>query len=53
MTYYAHYLYFSEYCPHLCRPVYHNVSAVVRPSLLQMVGMSKLALYFAHRGRLF
>ena len=38
---YLHYLYFSDYCPHLCRHVYHNVSAVVRSGLLQVVGMSK------------
>ena len=33
--------------------VYHNVSAVERSGLLQVVGMSNLTLYFAHRGRLF
>ena len=53
MRYYVHYLHFSDYCPHLCRHVHHNVSAVIRTGLLQVVGMSNLALYFAHRGRLF
>ena len=52
MRYYVH-LYFSDYCPHLCHHVYHNVSAVVRSGLLQVVGMSNLTLYFAYRGRLF
>ena len=53
MRYYVHYLHFSNYCPHLCRHVYHNVSAVVRSGLLQGVGMSNWTLYFAHWGRLF
>ena len=53
MRYYVHYLHFSDYYPHLCRHVYHNVSAVVHSGLLQMVGMSNLALYFAHMDRLF
>ena len=38
----------EKYCPHLCCHVYHNVSAVVRFGLLQVVEMSNLALYFAH-----
>ena len=42
MRYYVHYLHFSDYCPHLCCHVYHNVSAVVRSGLLQVVGMSNL-----------
>ena len=50
---YIHYLLFPDYCPHLCRHVYHNVSTVVRSGLLQVVGMSNLTLYFAYRGRLF
>ena len=37
MMYYVHYLHFSDYCPHLCRHVYHNVSAVVRSGLLQAI----------------
>ena len=49
----GHYLHFSDYCSHLCCHVYHKVSAVVRSGLLQVIGMSNLALYFAHRGRLF
>ena len=53
MRYYVHYLNFSHYCAHLCRHVYQNVSAVVRSGLLQVVGMSKLTLYFANLGRLF
>ena len=53
MRYYVHYLYFSDYCPHVCRHVYHRVSAIIRTSLLQVVGMSNLAFYFTHRGRLF
>ena len=53
MRYYVHYLHFSDYYPHLCCHVYHNVSAVVRSGLLQVVGMSNLALYFTHRGKLF
>ena len=47
------YLQFSDYCPHLCRHVYHNVSVIVRSGLLQVVGMSNLILYFAYRGRQF
>ena len=43
---YVYYLHFSDYCPHLCCHVYHNISAVVRSSLLQVFGM--LALYFTH-----
>ena len=53
MRYYVHYLHFSDYCPHLCRHVYHNVSAIVSSGLLQVVGMSNLTLYFAYRSRLF
>ena len=53
MRYYAHYSYFSDYCPHLFRHVYHNVSAVIRSCFLQVVGMLKLTLYFAYAGRLF
>ena len=53
MRYYVHYIQFSNYCPHHCRHVYHNVSAVVRSGLRQVVGMSNLTLYFAYRGRLF
>ena len=53
MRYYVHYLHFSEYFPHLCRHIYHKVSAVVRSGFLQVVEMSNLALYFAQRGRLF
>ena len=34
MRYYVHYLHFSDYCPHLCRHVYYNVSAVVHSGLL-------------------
>ena len=30
MSYYVHDLHFSDYCPHFCRHVYHNVSAVWR-----------------------
>ena len=48
-----YYLHFSNYCPHLCWHVYHNVSAIVRSGLLQVVGISNLTLYFAYRGRLF
>ena len=40
---YLHYLHFSDYCPHLCRHVYHNVSDVVSSGLLQVVGMSNWA----------
>ena len=50
---YCFYLHFSDNCLHLCRHVSHNVSAVVRSGLLQVVGMSNLVLYFAQRGRLF
>ena len=53
MRYYVHYLHFSDYCPHLCRHVYCNASAVVRSGLLQVVRLSNLTLYFAHWGRLF
>ena len=28
MRYNVHYLQFSDCCPHVCRHVYHNVSAV-------------------------
>ena len=42
MRYYVHYLHFLDYFPHLCRYVYYNVSAVVRPDLLLVVGMSNL-----------
>ena len=52
MRYYVH-LYFSDYCPRLCRHVPHNVSAVVRSGLLQVVRMPNLTLYFAHWSRLF
>ena len=38
---------------HLCRHVYHNVSADVRSGILQVVGMSNLTLYFAYQSRLF
>ena len=48
-----HYLHFSDYCPHLCRYVYHDVSTVVCSGLLQVIGMSNLTLYFVYRGRLF
>ena len=50
---YIYYLHFMDYCPILCRPVYHNVTAVVRSGLLQVAGMSNLTLYFAYRGRFF
>ena len=53
MRHYVHYLHFSDYCPHLCRHVYYNVSAVLRSCLLQVVGMSNVTLYFAYQGRLF
>ena len=53
MRYYVHYLHFSDYCPHVCRHVYHNVSGVVHTGLFQVVGMSNLALYFAHLDKLF
>ena len=53
MRYYVHYLHFLDYCPHLCRHLYHSVLAVVRASLPQVVGMSNITLYFAHQGRLF
>ena len=49
---YIHYLHFFYYCPHLCRHVYHNVSAVAHCELLQAVGTSNLTLYFAYQGRL-
>ena len=39
---------FSDYCPYFCRHVYHNVSAVVRSGLLQVVGMLNLTLYFTY-----
>ena len=42
MRYYGHYLHFLDYFPHLCHHVYYKVSAVVRSSLLQVVGMSNL-----------
>ena len=51
MRYYVHYLHFSDYCLH--RHIVHNVSAVVRSGLLQVVRMSNLTLYFAYRVRLF
>ena len=44
------FLHFPDCFPNLCRYVYHNVSAVVRSGLLQVVGMSNLTLYFAYRG---
>ena len=53
MWYYAHYLHFFDYCPHLCCHVYHNVSDIVCSGLLQVVGMSNLTVYFTYRGRLF
>ena len=53
MRYYVHYLHFLDYCPHLCRYVYHNVSVFVRIGLLQLVGMSNLTFYFAYWSRLF
>ena len=40
MRYDEHYIHFSDYCPHLCHHVYHNVSAVVRSGLLQVFGIS-------------
>ena len=52
MRYYVHYLHFSDFCPHLCHNVYQNVSTVVRSSLLPVVGMLNLTLYFAYRGAL-
>ena len=48
-----HYLHFSDYCTHLCRYVYHNISAVVCSGFLHVVWKSNLAIYFAHQGRLF
>ena len=39
MSYYVHYLHFSDCCPHLCCHVYHNVSAFVHSGLLQVVKM--------------
>ncbi len=48
-----HYFHFSDYCHHLCRHVYDNVSAGVRSGLVQEVVMLNLALYFPYRGRLF
>ena len=48
---YVHYLHFPDYCPHLCRHIYHNVLAIVRSLLV--VRMSNLTLYSAYRGRLF
>ena len=53
MRYYVHYLHFSDYYPHLCHHVYHNILVVVRSGLLQVVRMLNLALYFTHWGRLF
>ena len=53
VRYYVCYLHFSDYCPHLGCHVYHNVSAIVRSSFLQVVGMSILALYFTHQARVF
>ena len=44
---------FSLWQHYHCRHVYHNVSAVVRSGLLQVVGMSNFTLYFAYRYRLF
>ena len=38
-----YYLHFSDYCPHVSHHVYHNVSAVVRSGLLQVVGMSNFS----------
>ena len=38
MRYYVHYLHFSDYYPHLCRFLYHNISAVVHSGILQVVG---------------
>ena len=32
-----HYVHSLDYCPHLCRHVYHNVSAVVDSGLLCVV----------------
>ena len=40
------FLHFSDYCLYLCRHVYHIVSAVVRSSLHQVVGMSNLTPLF-------
>ena len=48
-----YYFHFSDYCPHLCRHVYHNVSVMVLPGLLQVFLMSNFTLYFAYWGRLF
>ena len=47
MRYYVRYLHFLDYCPHLCRQIYHNVSPIVCSGLLQMVGMLNLTLNFA------
>ena len=41
-----HCSYFSDCCPYLCRHVNHNIYAVVRSGLLQVVGISNVALYF-------
>ena len=51
MTYYVHYLQFSDYHPHLCHHFCHNVPAVVCTGLLQVVGMSNLTLHLAHRDK--
>ena len=51
MRYYVDYLHFSDYCHHLCRHVYHNVPAVVRSSLFQVVGMSNLTFNPPEEGR--
>ena len=51
MRYYVHCLHFSDYYPHLCRNVYLNFSVVIGSSLLQVVGMSNLSLYFAYCGK--
>ena len=47
---YVHYLHFLDYCPDFFHHVYHNLSAIVRSSLLQVVGMLNLNLYFTYRG---
>ena len=36
MRYYVHHLHFLDYCPPLCRHVYHNTSAVVCSSLFKV-----------------
>ena len=49
---YIYNLHFSDYCPHLCRHVYHNAMFIITPCLSQRFGCRTLR-PSAYWGRLF